>query len=89
MSKASALPGLLFIVIGAIGLALAYGAYKSSAYGASLLIAASGLVVAAAAAYSVKISNQWEKVVVLRLGRFHALQGPGMFFIIPIIEAGL
>jgi regulator of protease activity HflC (stomatin/prohibitin superfamily) len=86
MSKASALPGLLFIVIGAIGLALAYGAYKSSAYGASLLIAASGLVVAAAAAYSVKIANQWEKVVVLRLGRFHALQGPGMFFIIPIIE---
>ena len=86
MDKASALPGLIFVVIASVGLALAYGAYKSSAYGASLSIAAIAIIIAAAAAYSVKIANQWEKVVVLRLGRFHALQGPGLFFIIPIIE---
>src|SRR5271166_6434223 len=86
MNKASALPGLIFVVIASVGLALAYGAYKSSAYGGSLSIAAIAIIIAAAAAYSVKIANQWEKVVVLRLGRFHALQGPGLFFIIPIIE---
>ena len=86
MNKGSALPGLIFVVIAGIGLAFAYGGYKSTAYGEGSVIAASTFIVAAAVAYSVKIANQWEKVVVLRLGRFHALQGPGLFFIIPIIE---
>jgi len=35
---------------------------------------------------SVKISNQWEKAVVLRLGKFTGLRGPGLFFIIPVID---
>jgi regulator of protease activity HflC (stomatin/prohibitin superfamily) len=35
---------------------------------------------------SIKIADQWEKSVVLRLGRFHSLRGPGLFFIIPIID---
>ena len=34
----------------------------------------------------IKIANQWERAVVLRLGKFRALKGPGPFFIIPIIE---
>ena len=37
--------------------------------------------------FGIKIANQWERAVVLRLGRFHALRGPGPFFIIPIIES--
>jgi len=36
---------------------------------------------------ALKIANQWERFVVLRLGKFHRLKGPGMFFIIPIIES--
>ena len=35
---------------------------------------------------ALKIAKQWERAVVLRLGRFHRLKGPGMFFIIPIVE---
>ena len=35
---------------------------------------------------AIKIADQWEKAVVLRLGRFHSLRGPGLFFIIPIID---
>lgn len=35
---------------------------------------------------SVKIAAQWEKVVVLRFGRFNRLMGPGLFFVIPIVE---
>ena len=30
-----------------------------------------------------KIANQWEKAIVLRLGRFVGLKGPGPFWIIP------
>jgi len=37
--------------------------------------------------FGIKIANQWERAIVLRLGRFHALRGPGLFFIIPIIES--
>jgi len=37
--------------------------------------------------FGIKIANQWERALVLRLGRFQALRGPGPFFIIPIIES--
>jgi len=35
---------------------------------------------------SLQIARQWEKGVVLRLGRFKALKGPGFFFIFPLID---
>jgi len=35
---------------------------------------------------AVKIASQWEKAVVLRFGNFHGLYGPGMFWIIPIVD---
>jgi regulator of protease activity HflC (stomatin/prohibitin superfamily) len=33
-----------------------------------------------------KVASQWEKAVILRLGRFKKLAGPGAFWIIPIID---
>jgi regulator of protease activity HflC (stomatin/prohibitin superfamily) len=36
--------------------------------------------------YALKVASQWEKVVLLRLGRFHKLAGPGMFWLIPIVD---
>ncbi len=38
------------------------------------------------AAKSIHIADQWEKAVVLRMGRFKGLRGPGIFFIIPVID---
>ena len=35
---------------------------------------------------SIKIADQWEKAVVLRMGKFSGLKGPGLFFIIPIVD---
>ncbi|MGA2112822.1 MAG: slipin family protein [Anaerolineales bacterium] len=37
--------------------------------------------------FALKIASQWEKAVVLRLGKFHKLAGPGMFWLIPIIDS--
>jgi regulator of protease activity HflC (stomatin/prohibitin superfamily) len=37
--------------------------------------------------FALKVASQWEKAVVLRLGKFHKLAGPGLFWIIPIIDA--
>jgi regulator of protease activity HflC (stomatin/prohibitin superfamily) len=35
---------------------------------------------------SIRISDQWEKAVVLRLGRYVGLKGPGLFFLIPFVD---
>ncbi len=35
---------------------------------------------------AIKVAKQWEKAVVLRLGKFRGLQGPGLFWIIPIVD---
>ena len=43
-------------------------------------------VIAAICFFGIKIANQWERAVLLRLGRFKCLKGPGPFFIIPIID---
>ncbi|MGE5417304.1 MAG: slipin family protein [Acidobacteriota bacterium] len=44
------------------------------------------IIVAALVAWSIKIADQWQRAVILRLGRFHKLAGPGLFFIVPIID---
>ena len=36
--------------------------------------------------FAVKVASQWEKVIVLRLGKFQGLKGPGFFWIVPIID---
>jgi len=36
--------------------------------------------------FAIKIANQWEKAVVLRYGRFTGLRGPGLFWIIPVVD---
>jgi SPFH domain / Band 7 family len=36
--------------------------------------------------FSLKVPSQWEKAVVLRLGKFHKLAGPGAFWLIPIVD---
>ncbi len=36
--------------------------------------------------FAFKVAAQWEKAVILRLGRFHKLAGPGPFWIVPILD---
>ena len=49
---------------------------------AAAVAAAVGLFVAS----SIKYADQWEKAVVMRMGRYRGLRGPGLFFLIPIID---
>lgn len=44
------------------------------------------LLIAMIILFSLKISRQWEKAVILRFGRFHGLRGPGVFWIIPVVD---
>lgn len=36
--------------------------------------------------FALKVASQWEKAIVLRLGKFKGLRGPGFFWIIPILD---
>ncbi|MEJ2236896.1 MAG: slipin family protein [Gemmatimonadales bacterium] len=35
---------------------------------------------------SIKFADQWEKAIVLRMGKYRGLRGPGVFFVVPIID---
>jgi regulator of protease activity HflC (stomatin/prohibitin superfamily) len=86
MRSPNPLPGLVFVLIFVAGLALAYASMNSESYVASISIAVASFLVASIVANAVKVADQWERVVVLRLGKFRSLEGPGLFFIVPIIE---
>jgi regulator of protease activity HflC (stomatin/prohibitin superfamily) len=45
-----------------------------------------GAVVGIYFLFAIKVIDQWEKVAVLRFGRYRALRGPGLVLIIPIID---
>jgi regulator of protease activity HflC (stomatin/prohibitin superfamily) len=77
---------LIFIAILGVGVALAYAMYGTSTNWGSIWIIAGAFVIGLVVSYGIRVANQWDKAVVLRLGRFRALKGPGLFFIIPVID---
>src|SRR5262245_56217543 len=85
MQRTSSFATLLFCVIFAAGIALAYALYRAVTPG-SVAIFAVALIVAALVARAVRVAAAWERAVVLRLGKFRSLRGPGLFGIIPIID---
>ena len=86
MKTKSSFSVLIFFVILAIGIALAYASYDVQDNRGAIWIGAISFLVAIIVSSAIKIADQWEKAVVLRLGRFDSLRGPGLFFIIPIID---
>lgn len=79
---ASLLAGLIYAV--AIGAAIYLDGKISEGWIVALMIAVT--LICALLLFSLKVARQWEKAVVLRLGRFHALRGPGMFWMLPVID---
>ena len=86
MRSPNPLPGLIFLIIFLASLALAYANMSPESYPASVAIAVLGFIIASVVANAVKVADQWDRVVVLRLGKFRGLEGPGLFFIVPILE---
>jgi regulator of protease activity HflC (stomatin/prohibitin superfamily) len=87
MRKANSFAVLIFIVLFGIGVGLAYATFRVTANTESAWIAGIAFVIALVVSSAIKVADQWEKAVILRLGKFRALRGPGLFFIIPIIDS--
>lgn len=48
--------------------------------------AVAGILLGALLSLSPKVAQQWERAVVLRLGRYIGLRGPGLFWVIPLVD---
>jgi len=82
--KTNSFASLVFFVILACGGAIAYTARDTGVAAGGIGLVA--MLLAVLVSSSIKVANQWDRAVVLRLGRFHVLQGPGLFFLIPVID---
>lgn len=65
-------------------LAVSIGLFALQIIGIPILIFL--LVFSVLVGNSIKIADQWEKAIVLRMGRYIGLKGPGLFFIIPVVD---
>jgi regulator of protease activity HflC (stomatin/prohibitin superfamily) len=86
MAKRSAFPALLFFVIIAVGGALMYVVYDPVRPVNGVVVGCVAFAIALIVSSSVKVAAAWDRAVVLRLGRFRGLSGPGVFLMVPIID---
>jgi regulator of protease activity HflC (stomatin/prohibitin superfamily) len=86
MRNKSSFAVLIFFVIIIVGVVVAYTMFGIENVVAVEWVMVITFVVALLVSNAVKIANPWDRAVILRLGSFHALKGPGIFFIIPIID---
>jgi regulator of protease activity HflC (stomatin/prohibitin superfamily) len=86
MKSKSIFATFIFIIIFGLGLILAYVAFGLTHSMEGTIVAAVAFIIALATSSAVKIADPWDKAVVLRLGHYHSLKGPGLFFIIPILD---
>jgi regulator of protease activity HflC (stomatin/prohibitin superfamily) len=75
----NAVSALIFIIFVG-GAVLTYVAHMPIAI--TIVLALIGIFLG----YSVKMAQQWERAVILRLGKLHAVKGPGLFILVPIFD---
>ena len=78
--KLSGIGWALLVVFAAAG----YWGY--SAMGDNPLPLAAGIFIGVYCLFSIRVADQWERVAVLRFGRFIGLRGPGLFVMVPIVD---
>src|ERR1700694_422683 len=79
MNEVSGIALLLFVISIVIGLAVSQAVHNPAP-------AISGTLVGVYFLFAIKVVRQWEKVAVLRLGRYVGLRGTGLCHIIPVVE---
>ncbi len=77
---------LILVVVFGAAMAILYAATGFSNILLTEIMGGVAFILALIISSAVKIADPWDKAVVLRLGQFHSLKGPGLFFIIPILD---
>jgi regulator of protease activity HflC (stomatin/prohibitin superfamily) len=78
-NEVSGIALLLFVISSVIGLAITQAIHNPAP-------AIFGALVGVYFLFAIKVVRQWEKVAVLRVGRYVGLRGPGLCHIIPVVE---
>ena len=78
---------LIFFVVLGVGAALAYARYRAAGNFEAGAIGVGAFILAIVVSSAIQVADQWDRAVILRLGHFHALKGPGLFLIIPVLDA--
>jgi regulator of protease activity HflC (stomatin/prohibitin superfamily) len=86
MEKSSSIQTLIFFLIWVPGTWIAWTLFGRADFAAFVWSALGIGVAAVVLASAFKVADQWEKAVVLRLGKYFGLTGPGPFLIIPIVD---
>jgi regulator of protease activity HflC (stomatin/prohibitin superfamily) len=77
--------GLIFsVVLPIVNVASGHGQVRPGAFAAELIVGATLVLLVAS---SIRVVDQWEKAIVLRLGQFRAMKGPGVFLVLPVVES--
>jgi regulator of protease activity HflC (stomatin/prohibitin superfamily) len=71
----------IFIILVFAGLGIAVTVSQKNPAGVFI-----GIALGVILAQSPKVAKQWERAVVLRLGKYVGLRGPGLFWVIPFVE---
>jgi regulator of protease activity HflC (stomatin/prohibitin superfamily) len=75
-----------FLIIAIMGAIIGSGRYADALVGMWVAI---WTLLGVYVLFAMKVASQWEKAVVLRLGKFIGLKGPGLFWVIPIIDTAV
>ena len=73
----------VFLLVAVFGAVIGDGRFSDILIGGWVL---GWTIIGAYFLFALRVASQWEKAVVLRLGKFHGLKGPGLFWLIPIID---
>jgi regulator of protease activity HflC (stomatin/prohibitin superfamily) len=73
----------VLILVAILGVVFGDGKYSDAVLGSWVVV---WTIFAVYILFALKVASQWEKAIVLRLGKFIGLKGPGLFWIIPIVD---
>ncbi|HTQ54775.1 MAG TPA: slipin family protein [Bryobacteraceae bacterium] len=79
-SRISTVGVALFVIFAVTGSTVTILTHRSAP---ALAAAAVGIYLM----FAIRVADQWEKVAVLRLGRYRGLRGPGVFHIVPVVDS--
>src|SRR5947208_2424202 len=87
MQTTSALPLVIWLLVMAAGGLLGWGAGATVGWGLGAAIWFATFVGAGLASSAVRITAEWQRAIVLRLGKFSGQRGPGLFFVTPVLDS--
>ncbi len=86
MQTSSGLSFLVWLVIMAAGGAVSTGLWAASPV-MGVLGAVGSFIAAGLGASAVRVTAEWQRAIVLRLGKFSNQRGPGLFFVTPVLDS--